>query len=295
MPSSLAAAPHCSYNMKLSIVENIQLPPTLLSRFDLIYLLLDAEKPDSDEHLARHLVSLYENPDTRGDPSEAIPYSAAQVAEYISYARAHVNPVITDDARAVIVTGYVEMRKMGIKGGSGKKTITATTRQLESIVRLSEAHARLRLSPTVEPNDVAEALRLIRVATQTAAIDPRTGMIDMNRLSTGHATDEGDIVASLAGLLRERLASRGRGETITVSAIMKDLAMLQANASSSGGGSSGSYDDDGEYGGTGSPEGAAFNLAAVSPEEVMEALRILDAEERPVVRLAAGSKVTIVA
>lgn len=291
--------------MKLSIVENIQLPPTLLSRFDLIYLLLDAEKADSDEHLAKHLVSLYENPTTRGDPSEAIPYSAAQVAEYISYARSNVNPIISDDARAVIVTGYVEMRKMGIKGGSGKKTITATTRQLESIVRLSEAHARMRLSRTVDPQDVTEALRLIRVATQTAAIDPRTGMIDMNRLTTGHATDEGDIVASLAGLLRERLASRGRGETVTISSIMKDLAMLQANAASMGGGGGfgggGGYDEDGSYGygsGSGGAEGgagAAFNLAAVSAEEIMEALRILDAEEQPVIRLAAGSKVTIVA
>jgi DNA replication licensing factor MCM4 len=63
------------------------------------------------------------------------------------------------------------MRKLG----GGKKTITATPRQLESLVRISEAHARMRYSNVVERMDVAEAIRLVRVAIQQAAIDPRTG------------------------------------------------------------------------------------------------------------------------
>ena len=141
------------YNPRLSIVENIQLPPTLLSRFDLIYLMLDPESPDGDALLARHLVSLYETEEARRDQAR-VPYAPSQLAEYISYARAHVNPVISDDARALIVEGYVEMRKLGLRGGHGKKTITATTRQLESIIRLSEAHARMRLCYSVEPQDV---------------------------------------------------------------------------------------------------------------------------------------------
>lgn len=65
------------------------------------------------------------------------------------------------------------MRKLG----GGKKTITATPRQLESLVRISEAHARMRFSKVVERIDVAEAIRLVRVALQQAAIDPRTGIL----------------------------------------------------------------------------------------------------------------------
>lgn len=80
--------------------------------------------------------------------------------------------------------GYIEMRKLGSRGG--KKTISATTRQLESIIRLSEAHARMRLSRTVDEGDVREALRLMHEATQMAAMDPRTGTIDMEMLTTGH-------------------------------------------------------------------------------------------------------------
>ena len=149
------------YNPRLSIVENIQLPPTLLSRFDLIYLMLDPESPDGDAQLARHLVSLYECEETRREQART-PYSPTQLAEYISYARAHVNPAISDDSRAIIVEGYVEMRKLGLRGGHGKKTITATTRQLESIIRLSEAHARMRLSYVVEPQDVQVSCRAAR-------------------------------------------------------------------------------------------------------------------------------------
>ena len=76
-----------------------------------------------------------------------------------------------------------------MRGQSGSKnTISATPRQLESLIRLSEARARLRFSPYVEKEDVDEAIRLIKVATQQAATDPVTGKIDMDMITTGMAT-----------------------------------------------------------------------------------------------------------
>lgn len=72
--------------------------------------------------------------------------------------------------------------------GNSKKTISATPRQLESIIRLSEARARLRFSQYVEREDVDEAIRLIRVATQQAATNPETGVIDMDLITTGMST-----------------------------------------------------------------------------------------------------------
>ncbi|KXN89730.1 DNA replication licensing factor MCM4 [Leucoagaricus sp. SymC.cos] len=68
---------------------------------------------------------------------------------------------------------------------ASEKRITATTRQLESMIRLSEAHARMRFSPFVEEKDVIEAYRLMREAIKTSAMDPRTGKIDMSLLTTG--------------------------------------------------------------------------------------------------------------
>jgi DNA replication licensing factor MCM4 len=120
------------YNPNMSVVDNIQLPPTLLSRFDLIYLVLDKPNEASDRRLARHLVSLYyEDPETR-----ATEINTSTLTDYISYARKHIQPVITDESADDLVQGYLDMRRLGSTGG--KKTITATTRQLESLIRLSE-------------------------------------------------------------------------------------------------------------------------------------------------------------
>lgn len=103
--------------------------------------------------------------------------------DYISYARNNIQPEIGDAAVDRLVHGYLDMRRMG---GSGK-TITATPRQLESLIRISQALAKMRLSHVVEEHDVMEAIRLMKVATQTAATDPRTGTIDMDMITTGRS------------------------------------------------------------------------------------------------------------
>jgi DNA replication licensing factor MCM4 len=93
--------------------------------------------------------------------------------------------VITENAGQELVRAYVDMRKMGDDPRSNEKRITATTRQLESMIRLSEAHARMRFADFVELQDVKEACRLMRDAIRTSAMDPRTGKIDMSLLNTG--------------------------------------------------------------------------------------------------------------
>ena len=77
------------------------------------------------------------------------------------------------------------MRALGNNIDASSRRITATTRQLESMIRLSEAHAKMRLSLTVEQSDVEEAVRLIKSAIKASATDARTGLIDMGLLSEG--------------------------------------------------------------------------------------------------------------
>jgi DNA replication licensing factor MCM4 len=170
------------YNPNMSIVENLNLPPTLLSRFDLLYLVLDRPNPETDRRLARHLVSLhYKDPPKRAKAT----VSADLLTDYISYAKQKCHPVLGDEAGEQLVDGYVEMRRLGTVGG--RKVVTATPRQLESLIRISEALARIRLSPSVDKQDSTEALRLMKVAMQSAAIDPKTGLIDMDKILTGHS------------------------------------------------------------------------------------------------------------
>jgi len=105
------------------------------------------------------------------------------------------------------------MRKLGEDIRASERRITATTRQLESMIRLSEAHAKMRLSPTVTEDDVNEAVRLIQSALKQAATDARTGLIDMGLLTEGTSAGERkrkeDLKKGVLGVLDEMLRAGG--------------------------------------------------------------------------------------
>ncbi|CAL5219531.1 g1382 [Coccomyxa viridis] len=194
------------YNPRLSIVDNIHLPPSLISRFDLIYLVLDKAEEATDRKLARHLLSLHYE---RGQNAAQAPIPIDQLRDFIAYARGNCHPELCAEAATDIVDGYMHMRRMG----SSRKTITATPRQLESLIRISESLARMRLSRTVERSDAAEALRLMQVALQQAATDPVTGAIDMDLIQTGVSASERVARAQLAQEIKTLLISKPHGMT----------------------------------------------------------------------------------
>jgi DNA replication licensing factor MCM4 len=209
------------YNPNKSVVENIQLPHTLLSRFDLIYLILDSPNIETDRRLAKHLVGLY------NDQQESIQPVMDQslLRDYIIYARKFVHPELSDLATRELISGYLEMRRggsVGAGGGHGKHTISATPRQLESLIRISESLARMKLSEVVTREDVQEAIRLMKVATQAAATDPRTGRIDMDMIVTGRSTVERQAGENLYNSTKELLAER-RGLRMAVRDVRQQL------------------------------------------------------------------------
>ncbi|CAF1604569.1 unnamed protein product [Rotaria sp. Silwood1] len=154
--SILAAANsiESQWNKFKTVIENIQLPPTLLSHFDLIFLLLDPQNEAYDRRLGQHLASWYQYENAH----EAM--DTDLLRDYISYARTFVSPQLTELASKLLVRTYVEMRKVR----NSKKQILVYPRQLESLIRLAEAHAKVRLSDKVEEFDVKEAKRLYRKA-----------------------------------------------------------------------------------------------------------------------------------
>lgn len=172
------------YDPNLPVTSNIDLPPPLLSRFDLVYLILDKVDESIDRQLARHITDMYlEDVPESVSANAILPVETLSV--YIQYAKENINPQITNESKSELVRAYVDMRKLGDDARSSEKRITATTRQLESMVRLAEAHAKMRLSPTVDLIDVKEAVRLIKSAIKDYATDPITGRIDMDMVQTG--------------------------------------------------------------------------------------------------------------
>merc|ERR1711971_778518 len=122
-----------SYDPKKSVVENINLPKNLMTRFDLIWLMLDKRQRDLDRQLANHLVSMYSVSGAKKKPKP--PLDAETFRRYVSFARFWVLPRITKEAGDKLIEAYTDLRNQG----SSRETITATTRILESLIRLSES------------------------------------------------------------------------------------------------------------------------------------------------------------
>jgi DNA replication licensing factor MCM4 len=197
---------HSQWDKNKTIIENIQLPPTLLSRFDLIFLLLDPQDENYDRRLARHLVGMYYQ--SSGEKEEEL-LSTDLLKDYIAYARNFVHPKLTEEAGQELIHTYVDMRKVG----SGRGQITAYPRQLESLIRLAEAHAKMRLASTVERIDVDEAIRLHREAIKQAATDPTSGKIDVSIITTGMSATRRDHRAKIAEALKDLLQERRTNST----------------------------------------------------------------------------------
>ena len=202
------------YNPNRSVVDNIQLPPTLLSRFDLIFLILDTPQAEQDRRLAQHLVGLY-----YAEPNVIKPPLDQQLLrDYIQYARENVNPQLSDEAASQLLESYLELRGTG----QANRTISATPRQLESLIRLTEALAKMRYSPTATRADALEAVRLMRVGTFSAATDPRTGRIDMDLINTGKGSEARERNQELHLAIQEMLAEK-RGERVTVRGLIQTI------------------------------------------------------------------------
>jgi len=209
------------YNPALSVSENINLPPTLLTRFDLIYLVLDKYDEDKDRRLARHLISLYHD----GATGAARPHGGAEpiphdlLRDYIAYARARVQPQLTDAAASKLVSVYQDMRR----DGRERKVVVATPRQLESLIRLSEAHARMRLKDTVGAEEVEAATRLWYTAMSGSAAGAHGG-IDLENIHTGQSAAQRERTKTLAADLRKLLAQSPAGATTSVAELLAGMA-----------------------------------------------------------------------
>lgn len=119
------------------------------------------------------------------------------MASYISYARLHCTPSIPDSSVRELISAYTSMRQLG----NSRNTITATPRQLESMIRLSEALAKMELNETVEKRHIEEAHRLINVALRQSATNPITGEIDMDLITTGVSTTTKEKVREIVDLI----------------------------------------------------------------------------------------------
>lgn len=161
------------------LAKQIDLPPTLINRFDLIFAIKDLPNREKDEQTATFILQLHQNPE--GVVSDV---STDLLKKYFSYVRQKIKPKISDVALEELKEYYITMRYSGEAEESGARTIPITARQLEALVRLSEAAAKIRLSNIVSKEDAQKAIELVNYCLSQIAKDIETGKIDIDRLSS---------------------------------------------------------------------------------------------------------------
>jgi len=163
--------------------EQIDLPPTLLSRFDVIFSIRDLPNQDRDRRLANRILASHRDVGLAGEglPEEELPpFSPELLKKYVAYARA-VRPRLSDEALGVLEDYYVRVRRQGEEPDA---PVPITARQLEALVRLSEAAARARLSDIVKAEDANRAVRIMESYLRRVAMTPE-GKIDIDITQTG--------------------------------------------------------------------------------------------------------------
>jgi len=172
--SILAAANpmYGKYDPFKNITENVNLPIPLLTRFDLIFVVRDVPSKEKDTRIAKHILNLH-----RSSPADTKSLIDVDIlTKYLSYAK-KIEPVLTKEAEDKILEYYMKMRNVESEG-----MITVTPRQLEGLIRLSTARARLLMKDQVDAEDAERAIFLIESMLQDAGVDVNTGQVDLGVL-----------------------------------------------------------------------------------------------------------------
>ena len=160
------------YDPYKNITENVNLPVPLLTRFDLIFIVRDMPEKEKDSLIASHILEIHKDVEHAAKPAIEIDL----FSKYLSYSK-QGEPALTPEAINIVRNYYMEMRKVESEG-----MITVTPRQLEGLVRLATARARLLLKDKVEAEDAERAIYLVDSMMKTAGVDVNTGKTDLGVL-----------------------------------------------------------------------------------------------------------------
>ena len=162
--------------------SNVALSAPILSRFDLFFVVLDECQAEADNQVARHILRVHRCEEESVKP----PFTIEQMRRYIRLART-INPTMTPESQRVLVDCYRKLRQ-GDTLGRSRSAYRITVRQLESMIRLSEAMARLHCDNDIQPSYVREAFRLLR----TSIVQVETSDVEMDGEEDDPAAEEVD-------------------------------------------------------------------------------------------------------
>ena len=197
------------------IAKQIALPPALMTRFDLIFPVRDIPNKDKDTKLAGFILKLHQS--EKGIVTTEV--ATKMIKKYVSYARRMIKPKMSDAASKEIQSFYVDMRNTGQEEGK-LSSIPISPRQLEALVRLSEASARSELRDKVLKKDAKRAIDLMKFCLLQVGVDPDTGKIDIDRLTSGISTSQRNEIVVVREIINE--LEKVLGKTIPIEDIERE-------------------------------------------------------------------------
>jgi replicative DNA helicase Mcm len=182
------------YDPYRQFIENVNLPITILSRFDLIFVLRDVPEIEQDKKVASHLITLH----ATGAPKVSPPIPPEILKKYIAYAK-RIEPTLSEEALKVLEDFYLKMRE----SYEETSTVTITARQLESLIRLTEARARVSLRKIATAEDAGAVVLLMKRSLSEVGIDVETGKMDIDVLMTGKPKSIRDKIIIVIDKIKE--------------------------------------------------------------------------------------------
>ncbi|MFH1439002.1 MAG: minichromosome maintenance protein MCM [Candidatus Woesearchaeota archaeon] len=188
-----------------TVAKQIDLPPALINRFDLIFTIKDLPDEEKDRKMAKFILELHKISGT-----EEVDIPTDMLRKYLVYAKQKMKPKLTEGCIEELQDYYVKMRSSGASEEKGMRAIPISPRQLEALVRLSESSAKLRLGDTVTRKDAKRAIAMLHYCLEQVGMDPETGKIDIDRISTGVTTSERNKIIIVREIINELEESIGK-------------------------------------------------------------------------------------
>lgn len=198
-----------------SIAQQIDLPPSLINRFDVIFTMRDLPNKSNDDKVANHILQAHKSKDN----PMIIPRELYR--KYVAYAKQRVIPELSDEAIEELRKFYVDLRNKPVSSESAMKPIPISARQLQALVRMAEASAKLRLNKIVTRNDAMQAIELMKYYLMQVGYDYESKTFDIDKISTGVTTSQRSKIMGV----RETIAHlEGRlGSLIPIEEVQKEL------------------------------------------------------------------------
>ncbi|VVB69929.1 Minichromosome maintenance protein MCM [uncultured archaeon] len=190
------------FDLKTPLSQQFDIPVTLLSRFDLIFTVKDTLDQRIDEKTAQHIITGHIAAAKHGVnvPSEITPViEIALLRKFIAYSRKTMKPVLQADAAEKIKDYYLELRNLGRE----QNTYPVTARQIEGLIRLAEATAKIRLSDKVEVSDAERAIALVEYQLKDVFTDKETGKIDSDIINLGQPKSNIDRKRTISEVIKQ--------------------------------------------------------------------------------------------